>query len=166
MSSDADYAAFLEKANQDTGASESSTKASSAVVATKAVNTEIPVALQKVEKYYVSDADEPFGPVSLKWDGKNLPSKVLRSLLKTVLFRTDEFRDLIDHKSDVSVLSAKDFDPRGEYDDVLDAVKKAGSGDASVFRIRHGSTRAEYYVVSLDEKSSRIVGLKAKAVES
>jgi hypothetical protein len=74
MSSDADYAAFLDKANQDTGAGDVSAKASSSA-RTKAVNTDVPHALQAVEEYYVSDADEPFEPVSLKWDGDGLPSK-------------------------------------------------------------------------------------------
>jgi hypothetical protein len=63
-------------------------------------------------------------------------------------------------------MSVNDFDPKGDYKDVVDTVKKAGSKSVKVFRIDHGSTRAEYYVVSLDKKAGRIVGLKAKAVES
>jgi hypothetical protein len=72
MSDDA-YSSFLDKANQDTGASKASTQSKSA--STKAVDTEVPATLQKVEQYYVSEADEPFEPVSLKWDGKNMPSE-------------------------------------------------------------------------------------------
>ena len=72
MSDDA-YSSFLDQANQDTGATKASTKSSSA--ATKAVNTDIPVAIQKVDQYYTSEADEPFEPVSLKWSGKNMPSE-------------------------------------------------------------------------------------------
>jgi len=45
-------------------------------------------------------------------------------------------------------------------------VKEAGGGEVKIFRVQHGKTRAEYYVVSFDSKSSKIVGLKAKAVES
>lgn len=76
MSSDADYAAFLDKANQDTGAGDVSAQSHpSSSVRTKAVNTEVPQTLQAVEEYYVSDADEPFEPVSLKWDGDALPGK-------------------------------------------------------------------------------------------
>ncbi len=66
----------------------------------------------------------------------------------------------------MSELSVKEFDPRGDYKEVIDAVKKAGSGSVKVFRIDHGRTRAEYYVVSVDKKGERIVGLKVKAVES
>ena len=72
MSDDA-YSSFLDKANQDTGASKASNQSKS--VSTKAVNTEVPATLQKVEQYYVSEADEPFEPVSLKWGGKNMPNE-------------------------------------------------------------------------------------------
>ena len=77
MASDEDYSAFLDKANQDTGASKNastqSTKTSKP--STKSVDTDVPAPLQKIEQYYTSDADEPFEPVSLKWDGKNMPSE-------------------------------------------------------------------------------------------
>ena len=72
MSDDA-YSSFLDKANQDTGASKASTQSKPA--STKAVDTEVPATLEGVEQYYVSEADEPFEPVSLKWGGKNMPSE-------------------------------------------------------------------------------------------
>ena len=77
MSDDA-YSSFLDKANQDTGASKASTQTKSA--STRAVDTEVPAALQGVEQYYVSEADEPFEPVSLKWGGKNMPSESMHSI--------------------------------------------------------------------------------------
>ena len=77
MSDDA-YSSFLDKANQDTGASKASTQSKSA--STKAVDTEVPATLQGVEQYYVSEADEPFEPVSLKWGGKNMPSESMRPI--------------------------------------------------------------------------------------
>jgi len=49
---------------------------------------------------------------------------------------------------------------------VLQAVEKAGDGKARIYRLDQGRSRAEYYVVGLDEKGKRVVGLKAKAVES
>ena len=79
---------------------------------------------------------------------------------------TDEFRDLIDHKADVSTLSPEEFDPRGNYKEVMDAVQQAGEGEVRIFRVHHDKTRAEYYVVSVDAKGSKIIGLRAKAVES
>lgn len=72
MSDDA-YSSFLDQANQDTGASKVSAKSKTA--ATKAVDTDVPVTLQKVDQYYTSESDEPFEPVSLKWSGKNMPSE-------------------------------------------------------------------------------------------
>lgn len=71
MSSDADYAAFLDKANEGTGAAEqqSSSKKS---VGTSSVNTAVPKVLEQVEEYYTSDADEPFEPVALKFDGSSV----------------------------------------------------------------------------------------------
>ena len=75
MSDDA-YSSFLDQANQDTGASKTSTKSKSAT--TKAVDSDVPVTLQKVDQYYVSESDEPFEPVSLKWSGKNMPSESMK----------------------------------------------------------------------------------------
>ena len=81
MSDDA-YSSFLDKANQDTGASEASTQSKPA--STKAVDTEVPAALQGVEQYYVSEADEPFEPVSLKWEGKNMPSESMHTFTNSM----------------------------------------------------------------------------------
>jgi hypothetical protein len=72
MASDEDYSSFLDKANQDTGAGKATTQSKKA--STKVVNTAVPKSLEEVEEYYVSEADEPFEPVSLKWDKDGLPS--------------------------------------------------------------------------------------------
>lgn len=53
-----------------------------------------------------------------------------------------------------------------QYKKVIDAVKQAGSGDVKVFKVEIDGTRAEYYVVAVDEKEGRVVGLKALSVES
>jgi hypothetical protein len=80
MASDEDYAAFLDKANEDPG--ESRTQ-SSGKVELRAVDrgVEVPAALREVTKdaFYVSDADEPFEPVCLKLKGKTLPDEGLCS---------------------------------------------------------------------------------------
>lgn len=76
MGSDEDYASFLDKANQDTGASAST----QSKVGTKSVDTAVPKALESVEEYYTSEADEPFEPVSLKWDGEGLPDAGMYTL--------------------------------------------------------------------------------------
>ncbi|CAF9919624.1 MAG: hypothetical protein ALECFALPRED_001240 [Alectoria fallacina] len=150
MSDDA-YSSFLDQANQDTGASKASTKTKPA--ATKAVNTDVPVTLQKVDQYYTSEADELFEPVSLKWGGKNMPSE-------------NEFGKLIEHKSEVSTLTTKEFDPQGEYKTIMEAVEQSGDGKTRIYRVEHDRTRVEYYVVGFDREGGRVVGLKAKAVES
>ncbi|CAL8580343.1 hypothetical protein XPA_006072 [Xanthoria parietina] len=153
MSSDDAYSSFLDQANQDTGATKSSPAAKTAT--TKAVDTEVPVELQSVEQYYTSEADEPFEPVSLQWDGDNLPSE-------------KEFAELIGHAPEVTIgrMTPKEFDPQGQYKEVLQAVGNAGDGKSEIYRVGHGKTRVEYYIVGLDKRKGRVVGMKARAVES
>lgn len=63
-------------------------------------------------------------------------------------------------------ISEKDFDPRGQYKTIVDAVKKAGHGKAEFYKAELDKTRTQYLVLSLDSKHGRIVGLKALSVES
>jgi len=64
-------------------------------------------------------------------------------------------------------LSTKEFDPRNQYGEVVDAVKKAGTtGQVEVFRVELDRARCEYWVVSVDEKHKRVIGMKVAAVES
>jgi hypothetical protein len=63
-------------------------------------------------------------------------------------------------------MTAQEFDPQGRYKEVLQAVEKAGDGTARIFRVETGRARAEIYVVGFDEKGGRIVGLRARSVES
>lgn len=65
--SDADYTAFLDKANQNTGGAAAQQEGTK--YGTKSVNTAIPKVLEEVEEYFTSDADEPFEPVSLSYKG-------------------------------------------------------------------------------------------------
>ena len=78
----------------------------------------------------------------------------------------DSFGKLLGHSGSVSKIANKDFDPRGQYAEVLEIVEKIGDGKSTVFKVQQGHTRAEYYVVSLDGGHKRLVGLKALAVES
>ena len=171
MSSDDAYSAFLDQANQDTGVG--STPAQAETAQSKAVDSEIPGVLLNIQQDYVSESDERFEPVSLAWEGRNMPSEgelsgvsPLRRGRDTDPSATDEFQELIGQGAEVSTLSVKEFDPRGHYRSVLQAVEKAGDGTARVYRVEHGRTRMEYYVVGLDGEGKRVVGLKAKAVES
>jgi hypothetical protein len=72
MSSDADYASFLDKANQDISSAAPQNASHTKNCRTQAVNTSVPKALQQVEEYYISDADEPFEPVALKFNGSSI----------------------------------------------------------------------------------------------
>lgn len=78
----------------------------------------------------------------------------------------DEFKDLIGHDAGVSTLALKDFDPRGQYKEVVEAVNSIGDGDLNIYRVEHGKTRAEYYIIRFDKKGERVIGFKAKAVET
>lgn len=71
MSSDDAYMSFLDKANADLNAGRPQQQGVSETARTETVdaNTQIPASLQSVDAYYISDADEPFEPVALRWDG-------------------------------------------------------------------------------------------------
>lgn len=84
MASDEDYAAFLDKANQDPadgGGVKSSSKKDAGKLEFKTLDAgaEVPEKIKtktsSEEWIYISDADEPFVPVSLKFDGGKLPDE-------------------------------------------------------------------------------------------
>lgn len=88
MASDEDYMAFLDKANQDPSAGYAKTQTAAGGAGVKPFRTteqgvEIPEPLLRVtrhaETFYISDADEPFEPVALRWDekGSGLPDEGL-----------------------------------------------------------------------------------------
>ncbi|CAE7025945.1 hypothetical protein CFE70_003688 [Pyrenophora teres f. teres 0-1] len=149
MSSDADYAAFLDKANQDIGSTETRDASQKQGYGTKSVNTAVPKMLEQVEEYYVSDADEPFEPVALSFEGSSVSADNLKKLVGS---------------DKVEEVQGTGFE--SQYKKIVDAVKQAGDGTVKVFRVELEGTRAEYYVVTVDEKEGRLVGLKALAVES
>lgn len=70
MSSDDAYMSFLDKANADLNAGRAPQQGADTVrTETVDANVKIPKPLQSVDAYYISDADEPFEPVVLKWEG-------------------------------------------------------------------------------------------------
>lgn len=76
MASDEDYMAFLDKANRDADEAHASAEASATTkTAFKTLDAgeTPPAAIAAVCKdtFYVSDADEPFHPVSLQYTGEN-----------------------------------------------------------------------------------------------
>lgn len=63
--------AFLNKANADLDKGRAEQSATETGMDTKSVDAgeEIPASLSAVETYYVSETDEPFEPVVLRWEG-------------------------------------------------------------------------------------------------
>ncbi|KAL3445052.1 hypothetical protein BJX65DRAFT_282142 [Aspergillus insuetus] len=173
MSSDDAYMSFLDKANADlnSGRSQPETQSSSAAARTETidVNVKVPTPLTSVDAYYISDTDEPFEPVALKWEGAakgNWPDAAHFS--KLISTNTDL-------SSSIETLSASSFDPKNQYSSVLRAVRAAAvqssGGDESavevkVYRVETGTSRVEYYVTALDAEGNLLVGLRAKAIES
>ncbi|TVY26617.1 hypothetical protein LHYA1_G004091 [Lachnellula hyalina] len=157
MASDEDYASFLDKANEDPSAGTAKSQ-DKGKVELKAVDTDVPAPLTKATKdaFYVSDADEPFEPVALKFSGKTLPTEVT-------------FAKLVHHPNpedtEVSIMDIGEWDPRGEYKALVDATRNASKGsDVRVYRIAGEGARVEYWVVGI--QGGRLVGVKALAVES
>ena len=48
----------------------------------------------------------------------------------------------------------------------MEAVEQSGDGKTRIYRVEHDRTRLEYYIVGFNKDGGRLVGLKAKAVES
>lgn len=156
MADDQSYNTFLTKANQDPSANssqhQSTSQAKSKFDPTTPQTSAVPSALQNLDTTYTSDADEPFEPVVLDYASHELPDAA-------------QFASCV--KKDegmVEALEEGDFDPQGQYKEILSKVKDAGNGKVRCFRVEVSKTRAEYYVVSVGER--KLVGVRAKAVES
>lgn len=156
MADDQSYNTFLTKANQDPSANssqhQSTSQAKSKFDPTTPQTSAIPSALHNLDTSYTSDADEPFEPIVLDYASHELPDAA-------------QFASCV--KKDegmVEALEEGDFDPRGQYKEILSKVKEAGNGQVRCFRVEVSKTRAEYYVVSVGER--KLVGVRAKAVES
>ncbi|KAJ9300856.1 hypothetical protein DTO271G3_2020 [Paecilomyces variotii] len=176
MSSDDNYLAFLNKANEDLNAGRVAPQQTSNAVRTQSVDVDVtvPAPLRAIDTYYVSETDEPFEPVVLKWEGAS----------RGVWPGPSQFSYLISPSKDltdsITTLSPSAFDPKNQYVAVLRAVRAAatqasGGGekvideaavDVKVYRVEIGPSRVEYWIVALDVEGGKLVGLKAKAIES
>ncbi|KAL5396722.1 hypothetical protein PMIN06_001794 [Paraphaeosphaeria minitans] len=148
--SDADYEAFLNKANADSNGSKAQAQSPAEGYGTKSVDAAVPQALKSVEATYTSDADEPFEPVALNYQGHDITDQQLKTILG--------------HEDEVEELSVSKWDPMGQYKEVVDTVKKVVDGAVKVFRVALTGAREEYYVVGV--KDGKVLGLKALSVES
>lgn len=83
MASDKEYMSFLDKANQDPGEGHAEKTQQGAqggrktAFKTTDADTQAPQVIKEAcaDAVYVTDADEPFDEVSLKWDGSGLPDE-------------------------------------------------------------------------------------------
>jgi len=185
MSSDADYLAFLDKANaqREAGASQAlSQPAEAEAIRIETVETgvRVPEVLTSISEYYISETDEPFEPVALRWPGA----------ARGIWPEADQFAALVTGSSpstsvatselsrSVETLSVSAFDPKNRYAPVVRAVRAAraaSSGsdavsesdvDIKVYRMELSSSRVQYWILALDAEEGSIVGLRAKAIES
>lgn len=178
MADDASYNTFLTRANQDpmSGHHQADTERSSTSQArgefdpssTSSASSAIPAPLRNISATFVSETDSDFEPVFFSYASDALPN-------------VDEFTKVLGVKGantgKVEILSVRDWDPKGQYQDIVERVKQAGehargkrgeSTDegAKVFRVEvdESGTRVEYYILSVGDRS--LVGVVAKAVES
>ncbi|PLB47890.1 hypothetical protein P170DRAFT_465415 [Aspergillus steynii IBT 23096] len=175
MSSDDAYMSFLNKANADlnTARNQPSENVSSAVARTETVDAgvRVPAPLTSVDAFYISETDEPFEPVTLKWDGAS------RGLWPDAAHLSSLISPSTDLSSSITTLPASSFDPKNQYPGPLRAVRAAvaqasGGGidesavEVKAYRVEVGTSRVEYYLVALDAEQGLLVGLRAKAVET
>lgn len=76
----------------------------------------------------------------------------------------DGLKKVLGGEREVEEYRQKGFET--QYKTVVDKVKEAGGGEAKIFKVKLDGTRSEYWVVAVDKKEKRIVGLKALSVES
>lgn len=88
-------------------------------------------------------------------------------------FVPEEFAKLIAHpnpsSANIELQDPAEWDPQGQYNNILQAVRKAGKGnDVRVYKVPKDSSRVEYWVVTTEGKGkdAKLVGVKALAVES
>lgn len=163
MADDASYMSFLNKANEPLSSAQQTTSTSQASSKFDPTSTESASAAPKPisdllaskEPHYTSETDAPFEPFFTSHSGGSFPSAA--EFLKSLG---------IDKSGKVDELTTQDFDPRGQYKEVIDAVKAAGDGQVKVYRLEVSRTRAVYFIATLAEGGTKLVGLKAESVES
>lgn len=83
----------------------------------------------------------------------------------------ESFAALIDHptplSANITTMKVEEWNKTGEYTKVVDAVKGAAGGeDLKVYVVPRTEVETEYWVVAVDKKERRLVGVKALGVES
>ncbi|PLB39541.1 uncharacterized protein BDW47DRAFT_124534 [Aspergillus candidus] len=177
MSSDDAYMSFLDKANADLNNARAERAQRQSIARTEAVDIDVrvPTPLTSVDAYYVSETDEPFEPVTLKWE------KAVKGIWPDPTNLSNLISPTTDLSSSISTLSPSAFDPHNQYATVLRAVRAAAvqapsseaggaphqsTVDVKVYRVEVGASRVEYWLLALNIEESLLVGLRVKAVES
>ena len=156
MASDEDYQAFLDKAGADREPQQSTQSKTPANTQSKVNTQSLPAALQNVQQHtYVSDADEAFEPVSLTREKGHSGSLEVKEVAHLAGAK----------ETAVEKISMDDFDPRGQYKEVIKAVEQASKGEVTAWKVGQSSTRVEYWLLGLSG-DGHVVGARAKAVES
>lgn len=156
---DSDYEAFLKKSQTDYSAGffAVSNGVGDMKMSAIKVDMEPHAAIRDLgERFYVSDVDECFKGVSFDWKEGDLPN-------------ADEFTDLtgIEKYNNVETMKPAEWDPKGIYNDVVNAVKTACNGGAVMVYVVHLSvSRITYFVIGLNELARKAVGVRVLAVES
>lgn len=194
MASDEEYQNFLDKANEGSGGVSSKSTGEGKKLKTLDSGVNVPGSLKELEVYYTSDTDEPFEEVGLKFDGGKLDGctfclslTIFLALSILLIYSisishsfsvsyiqhiTDggtvlaTFSKLVNHDDTAEELSVKEFDPNGQYKEVIEAVKKATDGKGKIFRTGTEGARVEYWVVGIAKGGGSVIGMRAKAVES
>lgn len=85
--------------------------------------------------------------------------------------KVESFAALIDHPTPLSAgittIKVEEWNKTGEYAKVVDAVKQAAGGEeVKVYVVPRTEVKTEYWVVAVDKKERRLVGVKSLGVES
>lgn len=162
MSSDEAYASFLDKANQPLGSAKNTTTSTCSTSKSHSTSQsgDIPASLKSLNATFTSESDEPFEPFTIPISSSS-----------SAVPDASEFAKLIEEEGKaVEELSMEEFDPKGEYGEVVGKVKEAasgGKGEVKFFRVEGKSrTRVVYHVVGLDKEGGRLIGVRAVSVET
>lgn len=67
---------------------------------------------------------------------------------------------------EIRQLEPDQWDIRGNYKDIVDAVATASGNAVRVYRVEGSGSRVEYFVVGLDTNERKVVGVKVLSIES
>ncbi|KAK0747712.1 hypothetical protein B0T21DRAFT_278428 [Apiosordaria backusii] len=167
--SDEDYLAFLNKANAPPTSSSRANAAASSTSDKQNFKTtdpgvSVPDVLKRAVKGKIfiaasSETESPFEVVALrlKSPGGGLPDE-------------EEFAEMIGHsnpkEAEVEIKDPVDWDPEGEYNEVLDAVREAGRGaDVRVYEVKGDGrgVRVTYWLVTATERKE-LVGVMGEGI--